>query len=387
MEDTMPEKGRYAFFSHEEFQQRQNKAYQLMDKYEIDAMFILQGENLCYFTGYISWLKDSKHRPFVGILAKEKDPVLVLPRLQLGDAEGFSHVEDIRLWSSDYLDFYVDTFKDLGLANKRIGVEIGHDTHLAMSLLEFEQLKSMLPDATWVDCTDLIFECRKIKSPQEIAYIRKAGELADKAVENSWKSLRAGMSEREIATIMANTFSDGGAEELGFVIIRSTPEDLYMRNKMATDRILQKGDVISCDIGCVYRRYWSDMMRAAAIGEPAKEMADGFAAAAVVNKAVREAIRPGMEIDELDQVRARTIEENNYGTWLPSIGHCLGTTVHELPRIAGGVHDILEPGMVFAVEPGVYFPPYVFNIEDVVVVTEDGYESFNNYPRELYIAE
>jgi Xaa-Pro aminopeptidase len=382
----MPEKGRYAWFTRDEYQRRQDKASTLMAERGIDALFILQTENLSYFTGYISWLKSSKHRPFVSIQPQGKAPVLVLPRLQLGDAEGFSYVEDIRLWSADYLRFFADTIKDMGLANKRIGVEIGHDTHLAMSLLEFEQLKAMLPDVTWVDATDLIFDVRKIKSAPEIAYLRRSSEIADKAVENAWKALRPGMTERDVFTIMARTFVEEGAEEIGFIIIRSTPDDLYMRNKMPTDRILRAGDVVSCDIGCQYRGYWSDMMRAAAIGEPDEIMARGFAAAALVNTAVREAARPGMTIDDLDKVRARTIEEHGFGVWLPSIGHCLGTTVHELPRIAGGVQDVLEPGMVFTVEPGVHFPPYIFNIEDVMIVTETGTESLNRYPRELYIA-
>jgi Xaa-Pro aminopeptidase len=169
----MPEKGRYAWFTRDEYERRQNKASRLMAERGIDALFILQSENLSYFTGYISWLKSSKHRPFVGILPQGKAPVLALPRLQLGDAEGFSYVEDIRLWSANYLDFFINTLKDMGLSNKRIGVEIGHDTHLAMSLLEFEQLKAMLPDVTWVDATDLIFDVRKIKSEPEIAYLRR----------------------------------------------------------------------------------------------------------------------------------------------------------------------------------------------------------------------
>lgn len=381
----MPQKGRYSYFTKQEFKARQDMAKGLMDKYELDALFILQPENLHYFTGYLSWLKMSKHRPFAAILPRDGDPILILPRLQLGDAEGFSYVEDIRLWSADFIDFYVQAFKDLGLANKRIGVELGHDTNLAMSYLDYEALKARLPDATWSDCADLVFDCRKIKSPQEIAYLRRASEIADKAVENAWKALHPGVREGEIVGIMGETFLREGAEEVGFIIIRSTPEDLYMRNKMPTNRYIQRGDVVSCDIGCVYHQYWSDMMRAAAVGEPDPLMAKGFAAAALINTIVREAARPGMEIHDLDQVRAKALEENGFGVWLPSIGHCLGTTVHELPRIASGVHQTLEPGMVFTVEPGVHIPPYVFNVEDVMLVTENGVESLNQYPRELQI--
>jgi Xaa-Pro dipeptidase len=383
----MPELGRYAWFTKNEYLQRQEKVSRLMEKYEIDGIFILQTENILYLTGYTSWLKNSKHRPFVTIMAKGQEPVLILPALQKGDAEGFSFIQDMRFWSDDRLNYYVNAFQDLGLDNKRVGVEIGEDTHLAMSLLEFEQLKAMLPNVTWIDCAPLMFEARKIKSPQEIEYLRCASSLADQAIENAWKALRPGVNERAISNVIARTFAEGGAEEIGFIIIRSTPEDLYMRNKMPTDRIIQKGDVISCDIGCSYRGYWSDMMRAASIDQPDELMAKGFLAAAMVNTLVREAIKPGMEIDELDKVRAKALKDNGLREWVPFIGHALGSTVHELPRIAGGNHEILESGLVFAVEPGVYFPPYVFNIEDVVVVTEAGYESLNNYPRELYIAK
>jgi Xaa-Pro aminopeptidase len=139
----MPELGRYAWFTRDEFKQRHDKVSTLMERFEIDGLFILQAENLLYLTGYTSWLKNSKHRPFVTIMAKNREPVLVLPALQKGDAEGFSYIEDMRFWKEDRLQMYADTIKELGLENKRIGVEIGDDTHLAMSLLEFEKLKSM----------------------------------------------------------------------------------------------------------------------------------------------------------------------------------------------------------------------------------------------------
>jgi Xaa-Pro dipeptidase len=381
----MPEKGRYAYFSSEEYKERQQHASQLMDKYELDALIVMGPENLFYLTGYISWLKDDYDRSFLGVLPKGSEPVLLLPRLQLGDAEGFSYIEDIRLWRSNPVEFYVESIKDLGLDTKRIGLELGFDSHIWMSQMDLEKMKSLLPNVTWKDCAALMFECRRIKSPQEITYLRRASQITDKAVENAWNALRPGMLESELSAIIAKTFAEEGAQELGFIALRSTPDDFMMRNKLVTERELKVGDVISCDMGCVYRMYWSDMMRAASIGKPSPEIAKGFADALVVNTAVREAIRPGMEIDELDGVRAKTVEENGFGEWLPSIGHCIGSSCHESPGIRGGVHEILEPGMVFCVEPGVYYPPHVFNIEDVVLVTDDGAESLNNFQRELYI--
>ncbi|MFO8035716.1 MAG: Xaa-Pro peptidase family protein [Anaerolineales bacterium] len=387
----MTERGQYAYFSEEEYNQRQQKAFALMEKDGLDALFLLQSENILYFTGYTSWLKTSKHRPFVCLLVKGHDPILILPLLQSGDAEAFSFVEDIRLWSANYLDLYVSTIKDLGLDDKRIGVEVGEDTHLAMPYIEFERMKAMLPDVDWVDCSRLVFECRKIKSPQEIVYMRKASEIADKAIENACNNMHAGMLEREICEIVGKTFAEEGAEEIGFVIVRSAPshshEEGFLCNKVATDREIRSGDIIGFDIGCVYRGYCSDMMRAASIGEPDPQVVKGYAATMKINRAVREGVRPGITADELDKIREKAFKETQYEPWLPFTGHAIGSTAHELPRIGPGVEEVLQPGLTFAIEPTVKVPPYIFIIEDVMLVTEDGGESLNKVPRDLYIVE
>lgn len=383
----MAERGRYANFSAEEYRKRQQKASVFMESYEMDALFIMQTENINYFTGYNSWLKDSKHRPFVCILPKGEDPVLVLPNLELGSAESFSFVEDIRLWGTDYVDFYVSILKDLKLDQKNIGAELGPDTRLGMPYLEFKKFQERLSTVVWKDCTNLIWDCRMIKSPQEIEYLRRASEITDQAVINAYGALYDGITEREIARIMAATFMEEGADETGFIILRSGLEDNYIRNKYATDRKLRRGELIVCDIGCVYRDYWSDMMRMACIGTPSPQIVEAHHAALTVNTAVREAARPGMTIHELYEVMAKTNEEHGFKASWPGIGHSIGMTGHELPRIAANEFAVFEPGLVFTVEPGVQFPPLFMNIEDVMVITEDGAESLNKCPRELFVQD
>ncbi|MFO8035715.1 MAG: Xaa-Pro peptidase family protein [Anaerolineales bacterium] len=387
----MIERGEYAFFPKEEYDQRVQKASILMDEQNLDALFLLQTENLLYFTGYISFLKSSKHRPVATILRPGESPVLILPYLQQGDGIAFSHQEDIRLWKTDPVGFYVSTLKDLGLAKKRIGVEIGPDTNLAMAYLDFEKLKDALTEATWCDCSNLLFQCRKIKSPREIEYLTRAAELADKGIERAWRALRTGMTERKIGQLIASAYVEGGADETRSLIVRSDPvhsfEDTFLCNKYLTDRLITTGDYINVDTGCVYRGYHSDMMRSALIGEPDPKISKGYAAAVLVNESVREAVRPGMTIHELDQVRVKTIEENGFEAWLPLTGHCIGLSVHELPRICSGIHEVLEPGMAFSIEPTIRWSPYVFVVEDVVLVTEKGSETLNKCTRTLFIVE
>jgi Xaa-Pro aminopeptidase len=221
--------------------------------------------------------------------------------------------------------------------------------------------------------------------------MRRASEIADKAIENAFKGMQAGMLEREICQIVGRTFAEEGAEEIGFTIVRSDPshsyEEEFLCNKMATDREIMPGDIIAFDIGCVYRGYCSDMMRTASIGEPTQAVAVGYKAAMEISQKVRDAVRPGITADELDQARVKAFEESGYKSWLPFTGHAIGTTVHELPRIAPGVEEVLQPGMTFASEPLVSVPPYVFIIEDVMLVTEDGGESLNKMSRDLYIVD
>jgi Xaa-Pro aminopeptidase len=177
-----------------------------------------------------------------------------------------------------------------------------------------------------------------------------------------------------------------GADYPAFLVVRSGVEGGFMLNKFATDRIIEAGDLVSLDVGCAYLEYYSDTIRTASVGRPSTQTLAIHDVAMRVNAEVRAAIRPGITIDELDQVRQRAIEQAGVPAAWDGIGHMIGSSVHELPRLGRGEQTVLEPGMVFSVEPGVLAPDgQLFVVEDIVVVTEMGHRDLTHSRREITV--
>jgi len=383
-------RGKYADFSVTEYRDRVNRAQALMAQKGYDALFFSQPEIVAYFTGYKSWLgKVSKHRSFVTIIAREGDPVLFLPPIERGDGEGFAWVSDLRLWTDgDYLSTWERGLRDLGLASGTIAAELGPDMQIGMSVNDWEDFRRRFPTATFVDASALLWQVRMIKSPREIEYIGRACQALDRAVETAWSVLRPGMTERELARALGKAMIEHGADYPGFLVVRSGADGGYLLNKLATDRVIEQGDLVSFDVGCVYKDYNSDTIRMASLGKPRAEIVAIHEVAMRVNKVVREAVRPGVTIEALDRVRRDAIQAAGVDPSWDGIGHSIGISTHELPRFGPGEETPLAPGMVFSVEPGVLgLDGQLFVVEDIVAVTADGRKDLTHSRREIVVVE
>ena len=387
----MVEKASYAEFPKDEYLMRLSRVRERMQSSQLDALFLTMYENLVYFAGYRTWLLISKHRPFTLLLTLDRDPVLFLPPLEAGDGMAFSWVEDVRYWPSngDYISLYADTIKSMGLASARIGSEFGGDTQIGMSLNDWHRFESLLPDVKWVDASWLIWLIRAIKSPREIERMEQSCAILDGSVAACWAALRPGVTQRDLARAVGVSMMGNMADVPNFLIIRTGEDGWYMGNPPSSDKVVKEGDIVSIDIGCIYRDYHSDMIRLASLGEPSRQYREWHAAAVHVAQVVREATRPGITIGDLCEVRRHVTAEFGVPAAWAGIGHAIGLTTHELPRVDPGIEDsefVLEPGFVFTVEPGLSYDGRICAIEDVVVVTETGHRSLTHAPRELYIA-
>jgi len=383
-------RGKYADFSVEEYRDRTRRAQALMTKAGYDALFLSQSEMVAYFTGYKSWLgKISKHRPFVTLIPRGGDPVLFLPPIERGDGEGFAWVSDLRLWDNgDYLATWERALRDLGVASGTIAAELGPDMHLGMSANDWAEFTKRLPDATFVDVSALLWQVRMVKSPREIEFIGLACQALDRAIDTAWSVLHPGMTERELSRALAKAMIEHGADYPGFLVVRTGRDGGYMLNKLATDRVIERGDLVSFDVGCVYKDYNSDTIRMASLGTPGAETLAIHDVAMRVNQAVRDAVRPGVTIEALDQVRRRAIQAAGVDASWDGIGHTIGISTHELPRFGPGEETVLTPGMVFSVEPGVLGADgQLFVVEDIVVVTPDGRQDLTSSRREIVVVE
>lgn len=386
-------------FPESEYRRRYDAAKKLMQEKNIDALLLTGKENLIYFTGYRTELYASKFRPFIGILPLDKDPVMLVPDLELFGCTQTTWIKDVRHWGfflnaaeKDAIALTVKTLRELNLDKGRLGMELGLGQRLGMSIQEFQRLSSDLPEAKFLDVTEILWRIRAVKSGEEITRIRKACQITEKAIEAGWGLLREGVTERELAQEIQTTMIEEGADRLGFLVIRSGFARLNMLNPLPSDYRLQRGDMITLDLGSVYRDYWSDMVRNAIIGAPTERAKEIYEVVIKAQQNAMETVRPGVKASDVDAAATKVLREAGYEKWmLHRTGHGVGLEVHEMPALSAADQTVLEPNMVLTIEPGLYPLAYSgelgnFLVEDMVLVTKNGYEKLTSTSGELYIS-
>jgi len=228
---------------------------------------------------------------------------------------------------------------------------------------------------------------RMRKDAGEAAALKAAAGVADRAMLAAWAAMRPGMTEAEVAEVVGDSFAGDGATVL-FRIIGSGGNGAYPHHHTGATA-LANGDAVVMDIGAVKDGYPSDITRMAVIGEPPPGYAEIHA---VVERAVQAgmaAARPGALAHEVDDAARSVITEAGYGEhFVHRTGHGLGLEVHEPPWITATSRTVLEEGMVFSIEPGIYLPGrFGLRLEDIVILRADGPEILSDLPREVRVID
>lgn len=218
---------------------------------------------------------------------------------------------------------------------------------------------------------DLMTRLRVCKSATELEALARAAALADRALMVGVEACRPGVTEREVAHQIARYFHESGAETVDFTLVASGPHSAFPHHE-AGDRQLEIGDAIIIDIGATLNGYKSDVTRVVHLGEPSSELRMVYSTVLEANRRGRQAAVAGACACDVDHAARSVIEEAGYGTYfVHRTGHGLGMDVHEEPWISADSTTVLQPGMVFSVEPGVYLPGrFGVRIEDIVAVTD-----------------
>lgn len=227
---------------------------------------------------------------------------------------------------------------------------------------------------------------RMRKGASEIEALAQAAGLTDMALLAGAAACRPGVSEREVARVITAFYRDNGAESIDFTIVAGGPNGAFPHHETGTRR-LEPGDTVILDIGATLAGYKSDITRVVQVGQPSAEVQAVYRAVKEANQRGREAVAAGVRANQVDQAARQAIEAAGYGPLFPHrTGHGLGLEGHEPPWITSESDTILEPGMVFSVEPGVYLPgKFGIRIEDIVVVTEDGCRCLTGLDHDLII--
>ena len=258
--------------------------------------------------------------------------------------------------------------RDRGLAGGRIGVEMDF-----IPAEDHAELGRLLPQATLVDAAGLFKQARWVKTAAELGRIRRGGRIADEAVREAFAAARAGMSERDLAVRMTEAFLRRGGDEVRMVVVGAGERSSHP-NAPPTDRVLRHGDIVRVDfLGCV-GGYYTDCARTAVVEEPTAEQRRIYQAIVAIHREVLGLIRPGASTRDLHALYHARAREHGLNP-LRFLGHGLGLGLHEGPFIDAHTEVVLEPGMVFAIEP-VHFVPHEvgFHLEDVLLVTPEGHE-------------
>ena len=348
-----------------------------IERHGLDALVVAPSPDLVYLTGYDP---TPFERPTLLMLRPGADPVLLVPELERPLAAASSMGERLELvaWR-DGSDPYGAAASILG-ESARIAVV---DRLWASHLLG---LQEALPGASFTAGSPLMGRLRAVKDTQELEALRRAGRAADETFRQIVELSFQGRSEEDVADDLANLLVRNGHLRAEFTIVASGPNSASPHHDPGGRTILPR-DAVVMDFGGELGGYYSDTTRTVVVVEPPEGFEPAYEVVREAQAAAVDAVRPGIETQDLDRIARSTIEGAGYGDrFIHRTGHGIGLEVHEPPYLVEGDHTILAPGMTFSVEPGVYLEGrFGIRIEDIVVVTEDGVERLNRSTRDLRV--
>ena len=242
-------------------------------------------------------------------------------------------------------------------------------------------------EAELLPASSLVESLRASKDEEEIEALKAAQAIAEQALEETLKSLKPGISERELAALLEYNMIRFGAEKKSFDTIIASGPNSSKPHAVPGERKIQEGDFVTIDFGCVVNGYCSDTTRTVAVGEPTEEMRKVYDTVLQAQLAGIAAAKAGVAGKEIDAAARKVIEDAGYGEYFGhSFGHSLGIEIHESPNAASSNPDPMPVHSVISAEPGIYLPGrFGVRIEDVLILNEDGCENITKDPKELII--
>ncbi|MFC5603524.1 M24 family metallopeptidase [Sporosarcina koreensis] len=242
-------------------------------------------------------------------------------------------------------------------------------------------------DAELKAVSGIVEKLRMVKSADEIEVLKQAAKIADDAFAHICTFIKPGVTELEVSNELEMFMRKQGATSSSFDIIVASGERGALPHGVASDKVIQTGEMVTLDFGALYNGYISDITRTVAVGEPSEKMREIYEVTLAAQELALEKIKPGMTGIEADAIARDYIKSKGYGeAFGHSTGHGIGLEVHEGPGLSFRSETVLEPNMAVTVEPGIYLPGIGgVRIEDDILITEDGNVRLTHSPKELII--
>ena len=342
------------------------------------GLLVAPGPDLLYFTGYAPIA--ITERITMLVIDASGEPRMIVPILERPDAEAAPGAPLVLI--ADWKDGD-DPYQATAALLRPEGRYAISDSAWAMHVLG---LQRTLPRSGYESMTSALPMLRAVKNDDEIERLAAAGAAADESFEDIAGVRFAGRTENEIAADLAGFLRAHGHSQVDFTVVGSGPNGANPHHEMS-ERTIEDGDMVVLDFGGLKDGYGSDTTRCVHVGEPTDEEREVHEIVRRAQQAGFEAVRPGVACQEIDRAARKVIADAGYGEYfIHRVGHGIGLTTHEPPYMIEGETHLIEPGMCFSIEPGIYLPDrFGVRIEDIVVATEDGGRRLNNTPHELRI--
>lgn len=352
----------------EDYDARLERARALMADHKIDGLYLPGGTDLAYFTT-VSW--GTSERTFGALLNRKGGTVWVCPAFEKERAkELIPEGQEIRIWEEHESPFklIVGIMSDLGVRSGRLG--IGPST----AAFIFYGIRQDAPSLDLVHGAAVTESCRGTKTAKEIASMDLANKITKLAYREGFKSIREGMTPRDLSSAIGAAHQKLGASGSGGPQFGSSTA---FPHGSRAPRTLKPGDVIMVDGGCRVQGYSSDVTRTIVFGKPSDKMAKVWDIIRKAQAAALKTARPGATCESVDAAARKVVEDAGYGPgykyFAHRVGHGIGMDGHEYPYLVKGNMLKLEPGMTFSNEPGIYiYGEFGIRTEDCMVVTGDG---------------
>ena len=372
----------------EERVERQERARKLMSENALDAILLMEGTSLRYFTGVRWW---GGERAFALVLPAKGAAFYVCPAFEEGRArEQLANAPDgdqadVRVWQEDESPYQriAQGLKERGITSGKIGVEETVRFVFADGIAK--AVAQAAPQVTITSATPVTAGCRMIKSAHEIALMRLASHVTLAAYEAVYRALRPGMSQRDVSELIDAAYRQLGFPGDAMVLV---DQGTAFPHGLSVPQSLHENSIIMLDDGCTVEGYQSDITRTFVIGKASDKMKQVFATVLKAQSAALAAARPGAECGSVDAAARKVVTDAGFGPdykyFTHRLGHGLGMDGHEWPYLVRGNATKLQANMTTSNEPGIYIRgEFGVRIEDDMHVTENGAELFTPQPVSL----
>jgi Xaa-Pro dipeptidase len=372
----------------EERQSRQERARQLMRENSLDAILLMEGTSLRYFTGIRWW---GGERTFALILPAKGAPLYLCPAFEEGRArEQIANAPDgeqpdVRIWQEDESPYQriAQGLKDRGIASGKLGLEETVRFVFADGIAKATSQSA--PQVTMASATPVTAGCRMIKSAHEIALMRLAAQVTLAAYQAAYLAVKDGMTQPQLEELVKQAherlgFTGGADVQVG--------EFSSFPHGSVTPQVVHEGTIVLMDGGCAVEGYQSDITRTFVLGKASDKMNSVFDIVLRAQSAALAAARPGAECGSVDAAARKVVSDGGYGPdykyFTHRLGHGLGMDEHEWPYLVRGNPTRLQANMTTSNEPGIYIRgEFGVRIEDDMHIMENGAELFTPKPLSL----